>query len=274
MAEHEWQPPTGVDTSSPNLARVYDSLLGGKDNFEVDRELHRQLEQLVPEIGDVARENRKWLGRAVRWLVRVAGVDQFLDLGSGLPTTQNTHEIAQAVDPDSIVVYVDNDPTVIAHGRVLLDDNDRSFFCPGDLADPAAVFDHPVVKEHLDLDRPIGLLHGLTLHHIAELERAQQVMVGYVERLPVGSYVAMSNIGRPAEDSPEAGRVFEGVERLREIAGGFTLRSHDELATLLPGLEPVEPGLAVASDWWPEGPRPDRLPYALTLLVAGVARKA
>ncbi|GAA1723299.1 SAM-dependent methyltransferase [Fodinicola feengrottensis] len=128
-----------IDTSKPSIARVYDLCLGGKDNFAADRALYEQVVALAPEIPDLMVENRKWLAQAVGWLVAEQGIDQFLDCGSGLPTAENTHQVSQRINPEVNVVYVDNDPTVIAYGRALLEDNDRSHFVGGDLSEPREI---------------------------------------------------------------------------------------------------------------------------------------
>jgi len=265
--------PPQIDTSKPSLARVYDALLGGKDNFDVDRALLAQMVELTPEMPAVARANRRWLIRAVRWLARDAGIDQFLDVGSGLPTAENTHEVAQSVNPEAVVVYADNDPAVIAHGRVLLEDNEHTYFIPGDLTKPEEILSDPVVTSHLDLDRPIALLQCLTVHHIPDLADAQRVMAGYVDRMASGSYVGMTHAERPEPGSEGYEELWQAYEKFREASAGFTLRTRDEIASLFPGMEFVEPGLVVADDWWPEGPRVGELSPMARLMTAGLARK-
>lgn len=271
--QREHQLPPQIDTSKPSLARVYDALLGGKDNFDVDRALLEQMVQLTPEMPAVARANRKWLVRVVRWLARDADIDQFLDVGSGLPTAENTHEVAQTVNPEAVVVYADNDPAVIAHGRVLLEDNERSYFVPGDLTDPEAILTDPVVTSHVDLDRPVALLQCLTVHHIPDLADAERVMAGYIDRLPSGSYVGMTHAQRPESGSENYDELMQAYEKFRQASAGFTLRSRDEIASLLPGLELVEPGLVSVDEWWPEGPQLTAMPPMARLMVGGVARK-
>jgi S-adenosyl methyltransferase len=154
--------PGGVDTATPNVARIYDYLLGGKDNFAADREAGRQLIAAIPDVAEIARDNRSFVGRVVRYLVIEAGIRQFLDLGSGLPTQANVHELAQGVAPWARVVYVDNDPVVASHGQALLAAGDQVGMVPGDLRDPASILRHPGVLGLLDLSRSAGPLPGET----------------------------------------------------------------------------------------------------------------
>src|SRR6516165_4720768 len=151
-------PPDGIDTTRPNVARIYDYLLGGKDNFAADREAARRLIDAIPDAAEIARDNRSFLGRVVRYLVTEGGIRQFLDLGSGLPTQANVHELAQGVAPDVRVVYVDNDPVVASHGRAVLASRDRVAMALADLRDPASVRQHPDVAGLLDWTQPIAVL--------------------------------------------------------------------------------------------------------------------
>jgi SAM-dependent methyltransferase len=141
------------------VARVYDLVLGGKDNFAVDSQMYERLTEIAPELPPALRGNRDWLARVVRWLAHDAGIDQFLDCGSGLPTAENTHDVAQRVNPDATVVYVDNDPAVVAHGRALLEENDRTHFVAADVTRPHEVLEHPDLTRHLDLTRPVAVIH-------------------------------------------------------------------------------------------------------------------
>lgn len=265
--------PAAIDTSKPSIARVYDVMLGGKDNFEVDRAFCEQLVRIAPEVPEVARSNRRWLVRVVRWLAHDAGIDQFLDIGAGLPTAENTHEVAQRINPHARVVYVDNDPTVIAHGRALLEGSDYTFFCAGDLTRPGEVLGDPVVTGNLDLDRPVAILQCLTLHHLPHTEQVRQIMTDYVDALPSGSYAALTHGQLPEGDDEESRRILRAAASYRDTSGGFTLRTPDEIRSLLPGMELVEPGLVTVTDWWPEGPPPDSVPTMVRLLLGGVARK-
>src|SRR5271166_3685058 len=149
-------PPDGIDTTRPNVARIYDYLLGGKDNFAADREAAKRLIQAIPDIAAIARDNRSFLGRVVRYLAIEGGIRQFLDLGSGLPTQANVHELAQAVAPGARVVYVDNDPVVTSHGQALLASGDHVGMVSGDLRNPASILRHPDVLSLLNLAQPLA----------------------------------------------------------------------------------------------------------------------
>lgn len=262
-----------MDTSRPSIARVYDVLLGGKDNFQVDRDLCAQLVRTSPELPEVTRENRRWLARVVRWLTRDEGVDQFLDLGSGLPTADNTHEIAQRIAPDATVVYVDDDPAVSAYGRVLLDDDEHTYFCAADLTRPGDVLDAEIITTHLDLGRPVAVFLCLTLHHMPNLARLQRVMAEYVARLAPGSFVAITHGSPPTEDSAESRQLLTTASTYRNAISGFTLRAPDEIRSLLPGLDLVDPGVVPITRWRPDGPRLAPAGYMTNYLLGGVGRK-
>ncbi|WP_279581008.1 SAM-dependent methyltransferase [Fodinicola feengrottensis] len=193
--------------SRPSDARVYDYALGGKDNFEIDRQVFHRVSAIAPQIAEAAMANRKWLLRACRWLARDVGMDQFLDCGSGLPTTENVHEVVQEVNPEASVVYIDRDAVVVAHGRALLEENDRTHFIQADLSMAEKVLADPVVSRNLDFDRPIVMLQCLTLQGISDLAVARHVMETYVAALPVGSYVIVTHPYNPTTAaSKECGR--------------------------------------------------------------------
>jgi SAM-dependent methyltransferase len=267
--------PPPVDTDKPSIARVYDALLGGKDNFEVDRQVAERLMADIPGVEVATRHLRKALGRIVRWLVREAGIDQFLDLGSGLPTAENVHQVAQRVNPDVVVVYVDNDPVVAAHGRVMLEENDHTHFVVGDLTKPDELLRDPVMT-HLDFTRPLGLIQSATLHFVADQAVAEHIMRAYVDRLASGSYVVMAH-GRAAEEDDELrGQAADAFATYRErvtAGGGFTLRTREQVEALLPALELIEPGLVAVDDWWPDGPPVGDPPPGARFGLVGVARK-
>ncbi|MCA1185995.1 MULTISPECIES: SAM-dependent methyltransferase [unclassified Saccharopolyspora] len=268
------EPSGTIDTSRPSAARVYDCAIGGKDHFEVDRELTRRINDAVPEASSLAVANRRFLVRAVRFLAREAGIDQYLDCGSGLPTAENTHQVAQRIAPEAQVVYVDNDPTVAAHSRALLADQEGSHFLDADIHRPAEVLGSRIVRDELDLTRPLALLHVGTLHHYDEERggRSAADLVGeYVEALPAGSFVAFSHFLDPEDADGEPARLVE--EMLRAGLGTGFFRTRAEIGAMLAGLEPLAPGLVVADDWWPDGPRRTPLPPVARCLAAAVARK-
>lgn len=160
----EDESPVIIDTTQASIARVYDAFLNGKDNYEIDREVFRRVQAVTPEASQLAWDNRSFLIRATRFIASQTGVTQFLDAGSGLPTAENTHQVAQRLQPDSRVVYIDNDPVVLAHGRALLEENDQTHFSAADIFDPGSVLNDPVVRKHLDFSEPIALFQMGTMH--------------------------------------------------------------------------------------------------------------
>ncbi len=259
-----------IDTSKPHPARIYDYFLGGKDNFAADRETAQRALEVWPTIRTAARENRAFLGRAVRYLAEEAGITQFLDLGSGLPSVGNVHEIAQDVAPSARVVYVDNDPIVLAHARALLASKPegKCAYIQADFRDPQAVLANPVTRETLDFDKPIALVLAAVVHLIPDEDEPRRIISTLIDALPSGSYVIASHA--TAEYVPNA----EAVNRVyneRGIRGGF--RPADEFADLVfTGLTLVPPGVVLVSEW---RPKPGAIPpAALEVGVnGGVARK-
>lgn len=263
--------PCGIDTSKPSIARVYDAVLNGKDNFAVDRAIRDQLLEVSPYALDVPRDNRAWLIRVMRYLVDTVGIDQFLDCGSGLPTAENTHQVAQRLNPDASVVYVDNDPVVAAYGRVLLEENANTKLVSADIRDPAALLALPEVSRFVELDRPLGLLLVGILHHV--LDRPYEVMQGYVAALPPGSYVAVSHFYNPRDDSLVAKLAGQAEKVLLSgDLGSGRFRTRDEIMRFFDGLELIEPGLVTLAEWWPDGPPGEIGPHRRCMLGA-VARK-
>jgi hypothetical protein len=268
----EERAPAGVDTTRPSIARVYDAMLGGKDNFAVDRQVLEQMMTSAPDVPNVARDNRRWVRRVVRWLARDAGIDQFLDVGSGLPTMENTNDVVHRIEPDAVVVYVDNDPAVIAHGRVLLADDEHTFFAAGDLTRPDELLADPAVVAHLDLDRPVALLHCLTLHHVAG-DAAGWITRAYLDRLASGSYLAISHMRLPEPGDEKLARFTATTTEYRAASPASTPRLLADIQSLFSGLEFVEPGVVPVNDWWPEGPQVGEPHEFADYIVGGVARK-
>jgi hypothetical protein len=261
--------PPGVDVSRPHSARVYDFFLGGKDNFAADRETAIKAMKAWPPIRTGARENRAFLGRAVRYLAEEAGITQFLDLGSGLPGVGNVHEIAQDVNPAARVVYVDNDPIVLAHGRALLDSAPgKSVYIEADMREPGKILEHPVTRDTLDFSEPVALMLVAVLHFFPDDDEARRIVDTLVGALPPGSYVVSSH--GTAEFEPatiEAGKAYTrgGV--------GVTGRDADVFADLVfKGLTLVPPGVVVVSEWRPE-PGAILPPRAEISMNGAVARK-
>lgn len=261
--------PGTLDPSKPNIARVYDYLLGGKDSFAADRVLGEQIIASLPTVQVGVRAQRALLGRVVRYLTREVGIGQLIDIGSGLPTADNVHEVAHRLDPRTRVVYIDNDPVVLAHARALLSDSPATIVIDGDLRLPAGIVDDPDVRGHLDWDRPIGLLLCGILHHILDEEHPGELMATLCRALPSGSYVFIHHLvdsGDPAIADVQAA--------LQRGLGRGQFRTWSQIRSLFSGLELVEPGLVEVPDWRPDigTPATFRDPV-LRLACAGVARK-
>jgi S-adenosyl methyltransferase len=262
-----------IDTTTPSIARVYDAFLGGKDHYEVDRRVYEEILKIAPESPAAGREARAWLIRVVRFLAATAEIDQFLDCGSGLPTAENTHQAVQRINAEAQVVYVDNDPMVAAHGRALLEENDRTHFVVADLREPEELLSHADVTKYLDFSRPIGLIHSNTIHHVADEYRPHEVMAKYVDALPSGSYVAISHLHNPDDGSPQAELAKVAEAKYMAMMGTCHFRTREQIARLFTGLEFVEPGLTYLFDWWPDGPRMRPPSDGDHLLLGAVARK-
>ncbi len=266
--------PVGVDPTRASIARMYDYVLGGKDHYQVDRDELERLRQVMPEVADLALENRRYLIRVCRFLAERAGIDQYLDCGSGLPTTENVHQVVQRVEKLSKVVYVDNDPVVVAHGRALLEENDRTRFIAGDIFEPKSILEDNTVREHLDWSRPIALMFVATLHHYkGDRHRPAEIMREYVDALPSGSYVAVSHLFDPGDGGDHETMAAFQEAVAKGSLGGATARTESEIRELLPGLELVEPGIVLLANWWSDGPSLTPLNSAQRLIAGAVARK-
>jgi hypothetical protein len=263
-----------IDTNKPSIARCYDAALGGKDNYEVDREFIRQLQLVSPEIGQFTWDNRRFLIRVTRFLAGEAGVTQFLDCGSGLPTVENTHQVAQRIQPDARVVYVDNDPVVLAHGRALLEENDQTHFSAADIFKPHEVISDEKVRVYLDFSKPIALFQLGTLHHYEGERSPQSIMAEYVDALPSGSYVAISHFCDPeTRELTELARKLEQTFVHSPLDTSGVFRTRAEIEGMFPGLELIEPGLIRCADWWPDGPQIKPLEAVQHCIVGAVGRK-
>ncbi len=248
---------------------MYDYLLGGKDNFAADRALGDQMIASLPAVQVGVRAQRDVLGRVVRYLVGEVGLRQLLDIGSGLPTAENVHEIAQDVEPSTRVVYLDNDPVVLSHAKALLADDKATFVVGGDLRDPAGILGNPEVCELLAWDQPIGLLMCGILHYILDEENPAGIAAQLYRALPSGSYVFIHHLlqlGDPASATLQ--------EQMRKGVGRAQFRTLEQVRGLFDGLELVEPGLVLVPDWRPDPGTPNvRHHPVLQMACAGVARK-
>jgi S-adenosyl methyltransferase len=258
--------PPEIDTTKPSVARVYDAILGGKDNFAVDRAVAGQSVKAMGDGGSGARLNRAMLGRAVRFMAR-RGITQFLDLGSGLPTVQNTHQIARAYNPAARVVYVDNDPSVSLHGRALLAGDAATAVVLADVREPDKLLGLPEVRDLIDFTKPAGLIMNAVIHHILDEEDPYGVVAAYKDAVVPGSYLQITHF---CDAAPEAAA---SVRVLRENLGRGQIRSREEIKRFFDGWELVEPGLVFLSEWRPDEPVTLPLDAGSLLMLAGVARK-
>ncbi|ONK09308.1 SAM-dependent methyltransferase [Streptomyces sp. MP131-18] len=236
-----------IDTSVPHSARIWNYLLGGKDYYEVDRVAGEAYREAFPGIVDIARGQRYFLDRAVQFLAGEAGIRQFLDIGTGLPTQDNTHELAQRVAPEAHIVYVDNDPLVLAHAGALLTSSPegRTYYVEADVRDPDVIL--AAAAERLDFSRPVALTMLGVLGHIGDEEQPHAIVRRLVEGLPVGSYVALA-------DGTDTNREFAEAQRRYNEGGSvpYTLRSPDRMVAFFDGLELVEPGVVPLPQWRPQ----------------------
>lgn len=265
----------GIDTTRPSVARVYDYFLGGKDNYEPDRELYRQIMKIAPEAPEWARANRRWLKDVVTWLAEDRGVRRFIDAGSGLPTAENTHQIAQRVNVESAVVYVDNDPSVVAHGRALLLDNDQTRFVAADLTKPADVLADPAIRELLAPGEPVALVMALMLHHIADYEQTREIAREYVDALPAGSFLAITHACNPGDGGPVDVLVTELADKVKHAFPTLAFRTVEQISSLFGAMEILEPGVVRLVDWHVPGGRTEDEPEpgVRDAIYGGVGRK-
>jgi hypothetical protein len=265
--------PPGIDTSKMHPARRYDYLIGGKDNFEADRANAEMLAEVYPAARTTAVENRKFLRRAVHMLAAEAGVRQFLDIGTGLPTRPNVHEVAQQVAPESRVVYVDNDPIVLVHARALLTSSaaGKTAYVDADLRRTDDVLGDQAVRETLDFTRPIGLLLVAVMHFITDDMDPYGIVERLVAAMPPGSYLVMSNGTFELLPPDVAATLRAAFDRSGEPAAP---RTRDEFARFFAGLELVPPGIVPVAEWRPEDEPAKRPAPADAAVYAAIGRIA
>jgi hypothetical protein len=266
MERPDWA-PSDIDMELPSAARLYDYYLGGFHNFEVDREMGHKVLQAWPEVPLLMQANRAFLGRSVRYLVG-QGVDQFLDLGSGIPTVGNVHEIAQGLAPEARVVYVDNDPVAVAHSRSILGEDPRTAVVQADARDPESILAHPDVTRTLDLGRPVGILMVALLHFVSDEDDPHGFIARFRNAVAPGSYLALSH-GTADHDPISAAKI---IQLYRQTPTPMTMRSRAEVEALLEGFDLVEPGVVYLPQWRPDSPQGAEENPALFAGLVGVGR--
>ncbi|WP_174550900.1 SAM-dependent methyltransferase [Actinomadura latina] len=247
------KPSPYIDSTVPHSARVWNYFLGGKDNYPVDREMGDQYQRLFPEIISIARTDRAFLGRAVRHLAGEAGVRQFLDIGTGLPTMDNTHEVAQRVAPESRIVYVDSDPLVLAHAQALLASSPEGAcdYIDADLREPDKIL--AAAAGTLDFGRPIAIMLLGILHFVPDFDQVHRVVMRLLDAVPAGSYLALTHATFDLGDQTATEANAEAQDAWNEKAAEtLTPRTRDQILRFFDGLDLLEPGLVSMSRWRPE----------------------
>lgn len=260
---HDGTPPTGVDPTVPSIARVYDYWLGGKDNFAADREMGDRVKAIVPEMPLMAYHNRLFMRRVVRFLAGEAGIGRFLDLGAGLPTMENVHEVAQKARPEAEVVYVDNDPVALTHARALLATTGSTHVVAGDVYQP-----EPILTEAdalVGLDQPIAVMMLAMLHFVPD-EDAHRIVRTVMDAMPSGSYLVISHIA----DTPQ---LRKAASFYSASGTGAVLRSPERIAEFLDGLELVPPGVVPLPEWRSDASVPALDRMTAMAAICGVGRK-
>jgi hypothetical protein len=266
--EPNWVPP-GVDTKRANVARVYDYWLGGSHNFLADQDAARATAAVEPSIRVNARANRAFLGRAVRFLA-ASGIRQFLDIGSGIPTEGNVHEIAQQADPAARVVYADIDPVAVAHSRAILAGNENATVIEADLREPQNILLNAAVRDLIDFARPTGLLLVSVLHFLADAEDPWQIVATLRGTLAPGSYLVLAH--GTSEGTPVVLRAAEKVYN-RSVATSVHVRSRADILRFFDGFDLVDPGLVYIPEWRPDSPEDVPEDPARFWALVGVGRK-
>ena len=257
--------PWYLDTSVPNVARVYDYLLGGKDNYAVDRAAAAELVRLIPDARRACHQNRQFLSRAVRFLAGEAGIRQFIDIGTGLPTQGSVHEVAQDFTPGARVIYVDYDPVVVSHAQALLVRAPATVAINGDLRKPDQILSHPAVEALIDFTEPVAILLVAVLHFLRDDDKPCEIVDTLKAAMPAGSYLVLSHVTSdniPAEAARDVSDLYE------QTTAPGAARTRQEIERFFDGMEMVEPGLVNVCNWkmWMELPSP-------AIFYAGVARK-
>ena len=256
----------GIDTTVPTTARMYDFWLGGHDNFAADRAAALKVSEAAPEAQLMAIENRNFLRRAIRYLAAEAGITQFVDIGTGLPTQGNVHQVVQEINPDARVVYVDNDPMVLAHSRALKTGG-NTVVIEADLRDPRAILDHPGTRKLIDFGQPLAVLLVAVLHFISDDDDPLAIVAAIRNVLPPGSYLVLSHVSGDIRRESAA----SATVHYKKVSSGATLRGRDEILRFFAGLELIEPGVVQVPYWRPDGPEP--ADAGKVWILGGVGRK-
>ncbi|MGI5347249.1 SAM-dependent methyltransferase [Streptomyces sp. CA-250714] len=262
--------PEQIDTTRPHPARMYDYYLGGKDNYEADRDAAQRVLDALPELAVTARSNRDFMHRAVRTAVG-SGIRQIIDIGTGIPTSPNTHEVARQVNPDVRVAYVDNDPIVSTYAGAKLTNSGNAGFVLADLKDPAGILDHPVTKELIDFGEPVALMLLAVMHFITDDEGAADIVRTMTERLPAGSYLILSHATADFKESDGFGKVEKVYNE--ESTASAQWRTKGEICAFFEGFDLLEPGVVQLPLWRPDGPVPTGADLAKHIGYGGVGVK-
>jgi hypothetical protein len=263
-----------IDITRPNGARVYDYLIGGKDNFTADREFAGKIFECAPKAPFAALANREFLRRVVRFLAAEAGISQFIDIGSGLPTQGNVSEVAHGINPKAHVVYVDNDPMVYIHSKALLSDAEKVEIINADIRDHAEILAHPTVLSLIDFDKPVGLLMLAILHHIKDDDDPAWIAARFRKAMPPGSYLAISSFRMPGAETGELRRVTVENEKIAtEGFGSARWREEEEIRGWFGDWELVPPGMVSLADWRPDERTRTERDEVYHSFFGGVARK-
>ncbi|WP_372512072.1 SAM-dependent methyltransferase [Frankia umida] len=258
-------------TDRPHTARVYDYYLGGKDHYPADREAAEKTLAVMPNVRTMARQNRAFMRRATRYLAGEAGIRQFLDIGTGIPTSPNLHEVAQSVAPDSRIVYADNDPIVLAYARALLGGTPegRTAYLDADLHDPESILGAPELRETLDLTAPVALSLVAIMHFVQDKDDPYGLVRRYLDALPAGSFLTLSQFSDELtpEETVEAIKVYSSRGLLGQA------RTQVEIGRFFDGLDLVDPGVTLVHRWRPDEPLDESLTDAAVSIFGGVARK-
>jgi SAM-dependent methyltransferase len=263
--------PQGIDLTVPSVSRIYDYFLGGSHNFEVDREAARVAMRALPGIPKIGQANRAVMRRAVRFALD-RGITQFLDIGSGIPTFGNVHEVAHAVRPDAQVVYVDNDPVAVAHSRAVLEGNEHATIAAADLRDPRSILDNDETRRMLDLDRPIALMLVAVVHFLSDEDRPAEIIATLRDALAPGSVMVVTHATLEHGPAPAGQRRVQQV--YRRTATPLIMRTVAELEPFFNGFELVEPGIVPLPFWRPDTPPSDEDDPSVLHGLAGVGLKA